>query len=127
MTLLLDTTVLIDALRRKNVALTLLAEAVALGHQFSTSAISIAEVFSGSRLAEETTTQAFLENILCFPVTYSIAERGGRLRNDWARKGRTLGLADMVVAATALEHNLALVTANRKDFPMPELKFYPTA
>jgi len=63
----------------------------------------------------------------CFPVTYSIAERGGRLRNDWARKGRTLGLADMVVAATALEHNLALVTANRKDFPMPELKFYPTA
>jgi predicted nucleic acid-binding protein len=33
----------------------------------------------------------------------------------------------MVVAATALEHNLALVTANRKDFPMPELKFYPTA
>lgn len=127
MTLLLDTTVLIDALRRKNEALALLAEAVALGHQFSTSAISIAEVFSGSRVAEEITTQSFLESLVCFPLTYSIAERGGRLRNDWARKGRTLGLADMVVAATAIEHNLALVTANRKDFPMPELKFYPAS
>jgi predicted nucleic acid-binding protein len=127
MTLLLDTTVLIDALRRRSEALALLAQAVTLGHQFSTSAISIAEVFSGSRLAEEPTTQAFLENILCFPVTYSIAERGGRLRNDWARKGRTLGLADMVVAATALEHCLALVTANRKDFPMPDLTFYPAS
>jgi len=125
MTLLLDTTVLIDALRRRNNALAFLAEAVNLGHRFGTSAISIAEVFSGSRIAEERTTQALLESIVCFPVTFAIAERGGRLRNEWARKGRTLGLADMVVAATALEHGLSLVTDNRKDFPMPEISFYP--
>ena len=37
----------------------------------------------------------------------------------------TLSLADMMVAATALEHGLALMTDNRKDFPLPELNFYP--
>jgi hypothetical protein len=77
MTLLLDTAVLIDALRRRNGALALLAETVDLGHQLGTSAISVAEVFSGSRLAEEPTTQAFLESIFCFPVTFTIADLGG--------------------------------------------------
>ena len=32
---------------------------------------------------------------------------------------------DMLIAATALEHSLTLVTENRKDFPMPELSLYP--
>ena len=34
-------------------------------------------------------------------------------------------LADMMVAATALEHGLSLMTDNRKDFPLPELTLYP--
>jgi predicted nucleic acid-binding protein len=31
----------------------------------------------------------------------------------------------MMIAATALEHSLALMTGNRKDFPLPELTFDP--
>jgi predicted nucleic acid-binding protein len=30
----------------------------------------------------------------------------------------------MMIAATALEHGLALMTDNHKDFPLSELKFY---
>jgi predicted nucleic acid-binding protein len=30
-----------------------------------------------------------------------------------------------MVAATALEHGLALMTDNRKDFPIPEISLYP--
>ena len=33
----------------------------------------------------------------------------------------------MIVAATALEHGLTLMTDNRKDFSFPELKIYPLA
>lgn len=43
----------------------------------------------------------------------------------WANQGSTLSLADMIVAATALEHDIAIMTGNRKDFPLPQLKFYP--
>ena len=39
--------------------------------------------------------------------------------------GRTLSVMDMMVAATALVYGLPLMTDNRKDFPMAELRFYP--
>lgn len=58
-------------------------------------------------------------------MTGAIARRAGSLKRAWALKGRTLSLADLIVAATALEHGLALMTDNRKDFPIPELNFYP--
>ncbi len=125
MRLLLDTTVLIDAMRGRVAVLTALADAVRFGHELGTSALNLAEVYSGIRNHEESVAREFLATLTCFPVTDSIAERGGRLRNEWARRGITLGLADAMIAATALEHGLRLVTDNRKDFPMPELVFYP--
>jgi predicted nucleic acid-binding protein len=32
----------------------------------------------------------------------------------------------MMISATALEHSLALMTENRKDFPLPDLTFSAT-
>ena len=56
----------------------------------------------------------FQERIL--PVTESIAERWGGLAAEQRRRGRQLGMADGLIAATAAEHNLTLVTRNVKDF-----------
>jgi len=39
--------------------------------------------------------------------------------------GRTLTLADTVIAAVAMERGCAVMTDNRRDFPMPELQLYP--
>jgi predicted nucleic acid-binding protein len=50
------------------------------------------------------------------PVTESIAERWGRLAAAGKRSGVTLAVVDGVLAATALEHGLTLVTRNVKDF-----------
>ena len=47
------------------------------------------------------------------------------LKSAWARKKQTLSLADVIVAATSLEHELTLMTDSRNDFPLPELKLYP--
>ena len=77
------------------------------------------------RVGEEKRTEAFLSSLDCYPITAAIARRAGSLKSAWAQKGKTLSLADMIVAATALEHGLALMTDNRKDFPLPELNFYP--
>lgn len=41
----------------------------------------------------------------------AIAERAGRLR-----RGSRMRTPDALIAATALEHGLALVTRNRRDF-----------
>lgn len=42
-----------------------------------------------------------------------------------ARKGHTLSLADAIVAAITIERGCALLTDNRRDFPMPEMQLYP--
>jgi predicted nucleic acid-binding protein len=125
--LLLDSTVLIDLLRAHEDRKVQVKELVMTGNGLSTSAINIAEVYAGMRPSEETRTSALLSSLDCYPVTDGIARRAGLLRAEWSRRGRTLSLADMVIAATALEHGLVLMTENRKDFPIPALKFHPTA
>ena len=125
MILLLDTTVLIDVLRARQNRRLLLGDLVAGGHLLATSAINLAEVYAGMQSGEQTKTEAFLVSLECYPMTATIARRAGALKNESARKGRTLSLADMIVAATALEHGVTLMTDNRKDFSFPELNIYP--
>jgi predicted nucleic acid-binding protein len=122
-TVLLDTTVLIDVLRGRLDRRSLLTALVMSGRNLATSSISIAEVYAGMRPEEESRTSVFLSSLECYPVTEAIARRAGSLKSTRARKGQTLSLADMIVAATALEHGLTLATDNRKGFPLPELKF----
>jgi len=47
------------------------------------------------------------------------------LKREWAQRGKALTLADTIVAAVALEQECVMLTDNRKDFPMPELRPYP--
>ena len=125
MELLLDTSVLIDALRSRNARRELLARLVNEGHHFSTTALNIAEVYVGVREEESGFTTSFLDSLECHDLTASSGRLAGMLKNVWARKGRTLSLTDTIIAAIAIENDCSLVTDNRKDFPMPELKLYP--
>jgi predicted nucleic acid-binding protein len=118
MRLLLDTSVLIDALRSRRGRRAWLAELVRAGHRLETSALNLAEVYAGMRPEEEERTRAFLAGV---------GEMAGRLKREWAGRGRTLTLADTMVAAVAMERGCALVTDNRKDFPMSELRMFDVA
>jgi len=125
MRLLLDTSILIDVLRRRNTRSEWLAELVRDGHTLSTTTLNIAEIYAGMRPSEERGTEALLSGLEVYDLGGQSARLAGRLKNTWARKGHTLTLADTIVAAIAIEHGCALLTDNRKDFPMPELQHYP--
>jgi toxin FitB len=50
------------------------------------------------------------------PVTHAIADRWGELDGQCQLKGRPLNTADGLIAATAVEHDLTLVTRNVRHF-----------
>jgi predicted nucleic acid-binding protein len=121
---LLDTSVLIDVLRLRRGRRELLAELARRGHSFATTALNIAELYAGMRPEEEARTEEFLGLLDCYALTAAAGRLAGSLKYKYARKGRTLTLADTIVAAIAMEERCTLMTDNRKDFPMPELDCY---
>ncbi|MGA2451441.1 MAG: type II toxin-antitoxin system VapC family toxin [Polyangiaceae bacterium] len=50
------------------------------------------------------------------PVTERIAERWGVVAGECQLKGRGLSMADGLIVATALEHDLTVATRNVRDF-----------
>lgn len=57
------------------------------------------------------------------PVTPDIARLSPSIHAELARSGRPIGINDVYIAATALRHNLSLVTRDRAHFRrIPKLK-----
>jgi len=87
---------------------------------FFLSTNTIAELFTGVRSkSEQATFDQFLLGFEAIPVSDTIARRGGLLRHEYYPSHGT-GLADALIAATAMEVDAVLVTFNAKHFPMLE-------
>jgi len=125
--ILLDTSVLIDVLRDRNQRREFLTRLVQQRHTPATTVLNIAELYAGMRPREEGITESLLSGLMCLGVTPRAARLGGQLKYTWAKRGKTLALADSLIAAVALEEQCLLVTDNRRDFPMPELQFFTEA
>ncbi len=76
------------------------------------SVVTRTELFAG-RAEDEEAVRELLLPLTEIEVDRGIAERAGRIR----RRAR-IQTADALIAATALEHRLELVTRNSKDFEM---------
>jgi predicted nucleic acid-binding protein len=124
-TFLLDTSVIIDALNNKRGRPALLLELLNDGHLLACCPINVTEVYAGLRPKEEVATEAFLASLQYFPITVAAARSAGELKREHRRKGITLNLGDVIIAAVALSNQLILLTDNVKDFPMKELSLYP--
>jgi predicted nucleic acid-binding protein len=64
-----------------------------------------------------------LPALRCIPVTFEIARQAGRWRELFRAAGRDLSLPGALIGATALLRDISLVTDNKKDFPLPGLRF----
>ncbi len=101
--LLVDTDVFVDHLRGHRAFST-------DGDRIHYSVITRSELFAG-RETQEDPVRVLLAPFTEVAVDRAIAERGGRLRREFA-----IALPDALVAATALERDLTLMTRNGKDF-----------
>lgn len=121
MIILLDTSVIIDALRKVRGRHDFLERRKQAGDTLACSAVSVAEVYAGMRPPEATATEDLFEGLECIEVTQRIARSAGMLKYGWARKGVTIEITDSIIAATTLSFDLYLATDNLRHFPMPEL------
>jgi hypothetical protein len=121
MRLLLDTSVLIDALRGRDAGRRLRERRTSGAAIPWICAINVEELYRGVREAEEATLSRFLDGPRLAPLGRAEAELAGRWRRDFARRGVTLGQADCLIAAAAVGVGARLATGNPKHFPMSEL------
>jgi predicted nucleic acid-binding protein len=74
-------------------------------------------LYAGVRDPERRVLKKLLKTFTHHPVTARIAVRGGKLRRQYL-KSHQLELADTLIAGTAEELGLEMVTRNAKHYPM---------
>ena len=122
---LLDTTVIVDTINGKKGRDEFLDRLLVQRNLLACCSINVTEVYAGMRPHESKVTGDLLRSLKFYEVTWEIAKLAGELQNDWRKKGHSLSLPDVTIAAIAIAHGLTLLTDNRKHFPMPALAFYP--
>lgn len=123
MTVLVDTSVLIDHLRGDERARRALADVQDAGEVISASVLTKIEILAGMRAEERSPTRTLLDRIEWLEVDDDLAERAGALAARFIRSHPGVEVVDYVIAATVERHGAELLTRNRKHFPMlPELR-----
>jgi len=113
----LDTTVLIDHLRGSSPAGEYFA---AFGAPPSCSEMTRFEVLQGARSSERRGVEQLFALLTWIPVDETVSRRAGELGCHWRRSHPGIGAADLVIAATAEVLDVPLATLNIKHFPMFE-------
>lgn len=121
MFVLLDTTVLIDYLRGRP-AVERVRGLRARGDRPCTTAINVEELVRGLHEREVESAARLLQGLTILPLRLSEGWRAGHWRREHGAHGVTLGQADCLIAAAAVEVSAVLATGNPKDFPMTELQ-----
>ena len=71
--------------------------------------------------------QAFIDTVSVLSISPAVARRCAHIRETLRRQRKEFRRRafDLLIAATALEHDLTLVTRNREDYAdLPEIRFY---
>jgi tRNA(fMet)-specific endonuclease VapC len=124
---LIDSDVAIDAMAARIEALAALEAAATFG--LRTSIISVGELYDG--VSRRRDPQRRHDQVANFLRSFEIVDlnqatmiRFGRIRANLRDTGQLIGDFDIVIAATAIENDLVLITRNRSHFErIPELRF----
>jgi predicted nucleic acid-binding protein len=116
LTVVVDTSVLIDHLRGDNRARAALARAQDEG--LAASVLTQVEILAGMRPAEEHGTRVLFGAIEWLDVDEDLAARAGALAQRYLRSHPGVEVVDYVIAATTERLGARLLTRNRNHFPM---------
>lgn len=123
---LVDSDWVVDYLKGRPNALTLLDGLLHEG--LAISIITFGEVYEGIYYSRdpkhnEAIFRNFLRGVSILGINRPIARQFAIIRGDLRGKGQLIGQPDILIAATAIYHDLTLLTRNMKDYQrIPALK-----
>jgi tRNA(fMet)-specific endonuclease VapC len=125
---LIDSDVVADALKGRPQAVQQLSTLAPNG--LAISLITYGEIYEGilysqNPTASERVFRQFLRDVTVIPLTRPIMRRFAQLRGQLRAAGNIISDFDLLIAATAIHNNLALVSRNKKHFQrVPGLSLY---
>lgn len=125
---LIDTDHVVDWLRNRSATRALIRSL--LGEGIGISLMTYGEIYTGifrgqGTAAKEDAFDEFLREARVLPINGSVMRRFGRIQARLLGLGQGIGVADVLIAATALDHDLTLVTRNLDHFRrIPDLRLY---
>jgi|SRR4051812_26335141 tRNA(fMet)-specific endonuclease VapC len=114
--MLADTSVLIDYFRKTDKANSILIALFDKGYDFSISAITHYEIYSGATPAQLPFWTSILARTTVLPFDQAIAQTAVDINHVLKLKRKQIGVADLFIAATAIANNLPFATLNKKHF-----------
>lgn len=119
---LLDSDAIIDYVEGVPGSVSLIQSLDGQGDRLCTCDVIIAEIYSGLKPKDRDKAERLLESLHFLATSADAARQAGEWRYEYARRGVALATSDVLIAATAYAHQASVLTANLKDYPMPEIR-----
>lgn len=124
MTVLVDSDILIEVSRGRNV------DVVSTWTELSNSdavvlysPVSVAELWAGARPSEHDALRNLFRALSCAPIDEDVGRQAGAYLQRY-RRSHGVEVADALIAANAIANNAELWTRNRKHYPMRDISFF---
>lgn len=117
---IIDSNILIWVLR-KNKTFTHFYHSLKHEIVISISTVTIAEIYKNVLPGEFIDVEDLINDFKIWDVTAPIAKQGGLYWQEHSKKFRNIHILDCIIAATAKEYDLTVVTLNTRHFPMSDI------
>ena len=125
--ILIDTSVLIDALRKNQAALSTIAELEESGEALCTTQINVLELYKGAYSSTRSENgldkvRKLLEALVILKIDADTYDMFGELSSELKRRGMFVGDFDELIAAIALSYDAAILSTDNHFQRIPGLE-----
>jgi tRNA(fMet)-specific endonuclease VapC len=114
--ILIDTSILIDYYRKTDKHNSIWMQLVLQDYSFAASVVTKYEIFSGAMSAQVQFWETIFESIIVLPLDTNCINKAVEINTVLKKKRKQKDIADLFIAATAVNNNLPIATLNKNHF-----------
>ena len=114
--ILIDTSILIEYYRKTDKSNSKWIALIRSGYDFSVSAVTRFEIYSGATASQVEFWDTIFNRVGVLPFDTDTADVASKINSQLKRKRKQIDIADLFIAAAAIQHKLPLATLNVMHF-----------